>query len=112
MDSPKQLTTDPWGAPIPAPVANTDPWGAPVQAPAPTTADPWQSPARTVSPAQQQVSADPWGAPLAMPQAPPPYSSVAASGTIIVFVLTVFNANMNSGANFFLILLLYIYLQI
>ncbi|VDI61906.1 epsin [Mytilus galloprovincialis] len=79
LDSPKQLTTDPWGAPIPAPVANTDPWGAPVQAPAPTTADPWQSPARTVSPAQQQVSADPWGAPLAMPQAPPPYSSVAAS---------------------------------
>ncbi|CAG2186368.1 EPN [Mytilus edulis] len=79
LDSPKQLTTDPWGAPIPAPVANTDPWGAPVQAPAPPTADPWQSPARTVSPAQQQVSADPWGAPLAMPQAPPPYSSVAAS---------------------------------
>ncbi|XP_052070009.1 epsin-2-like isoform X2 [Mytilus californianus] len=82
LDSPKALTTDPWGAPIPAPVATTDPWGAPVPAPAPAppTSDPWQSPARTVSPAQQQqMSSDPWGAPLAMQQAPPPYSSVAAS---------------------------------
>ena len=92
LDSPKVQTTDPWGAPVPTQQTNKGAWGMSVaQPPPPQATDPWQSPARAASPPQS--STDPWGMTMSEPQQPPPYASVAASGSfggrtsLIVFMV-------------------------